>query len=227
MDCHLDKLIEHLVARAAQEVAVHQLDQRPPAFQSIADRRADNRGLGDRAVEQAMVGQDLRQAAVDGERAAPVPVLLAIGDQRRVHCRTGAGPPRTARRGRRGTSPSAAVRRSRQFRSGCARQAASTRGFSASGVQQFRLARGVERFDLLVGEHRLLQQAAHLIQVGARRKFQVDRALVSAPGSRASISALRSCPGPPSCRCRPRRDRCYRCTSESTCCHASISAFSR
>ena len=81
----LGQLVEDLVAGAAHEVAVHELRQttRPP-FQGVADRRADNGAFGDRRVEQAVVGQQLGETAIHGERAAPVAVLLAVGDQRRV-----------------------------------------------------------------------------------------------------------------------------------------------
>ena len=80
----LGELVEDLVAGAAHEVAVHQLDERPAALQGVADGRADDRAFGDRRVEQAMIRQGLGQAAIDGERAAPVAVLLAVGDQRRI-----------------------------------------------------------------------------------------------------------------------------------------------
>ena len=77
-------LVEDLVARTPQEVAVHQLHQRATPGEGVADTGTDDRGLGDGRVEQAMVGQQLRQATVDGERATPVAVLLAPRGERRV-----------------------------------------------------------------------------------------------------------------------------------------------
>ena len=80
----LRELVEDLVAGAAHEVGVHQLGHHPAAFQRVAHRRADNGGFGDRRVEQPVVGQRFGQAAIDGEGAAPIAILLAEGDHRRV-----------------------------------------------------------------------------------------------------------------------------------------------
>ena len=129
----LGELVEDLVAGPAHEVAVHQLDQRPAAFQRVADGGADDRAFGDRRVEQPMVGQRLGQAAIDGERAAPIAVLLAVGDQRRIGVEAVEDrlEERVADADR--TAASAAVGPSRRGRCGCAWRAAATRGFSASG----------------------------------------------------------------------------------------------
>ena len=80
----LGELVEDLVAGAAHEVGVHQLGDHPAPFQRVADRGADDGGFRDRRIEQAVVGESFRQAAVDGEGAAPVAVLLAEGDHGRV-----------------------------------------------------------------------------------------------------------------------------------------------
>ena len=80
----LGHLIEDLVAGAADEVAVHQLHHHAPAAHGVADRAADDRRLRDGRVEQAVIGQQLGEAAVHRERPAPVPVLLTVGDQRGV-----------------------------------------------------------------------------------------------------------------------------------------------
>ena len=77
----LRHLVEHFVTGAAQEVAVHQFDQRTAAGHGVADCAADDGGLGNRAVEQAMIRQGLGQSAIDRERAAPVAHVLAVGDE--------------------------------------------------------------------------------------------------------------------------------------------------
>ena len=77
----LRHLVEDLVASAADEVAVHQLDQGPAALQRVAHGGRHDRGFRDRRVEQPLVGQDVGQAAIDAEGAAPFPALLAIGDE--------------------------------------------------------------------------------------------------------------------------------------------------
>ena len=80
----LGHLVEDLVTGAAQEVAVHELDDRAATGHRVADAGAHDRGLGDGRVEEATVGQGLGQAAVDGEGAAPVAVFLAPCGHRRV-----------------------------------------------------------------------------------------------------------------------------------------------
>ena len=80
----LGGLVEELVARAAHEIAVHELDDGAAAREGVAHARADDRSLGDGAVEEPVVGQRLGEAAVHGEGAAPVAVLLAPGGHRRI-----------------------------------------------------------------------------------------------------------------------------------------------
>jgi len=77
-------LVEDLVTGAAQKVAVHQLDDRSTPGQGVADACAYDPGLGNRGVEQPPVRQQLGQTTVDGERAAPIAVLLTPGRHRRV-----------------------------------------------------------------------------------------------------------------------------------------------
>src|SRR5205823_8167065 len=61
----LGELVEYLVAGAPHKVAVHQFDERRAAFHAITDGSTDDGTLGDRAVEQPMVWQRLRKAAID------------------------------------------------------------------------------------------------------------------------------------------------------------------
>ena len=80
----LRQLVEHFVTSPTEEVAVHQFDDDTTATHGVADGRTDDRGFGDRRVEQAVVRQRFGQAAIDGKRAAPVAVLFAVGDQRGI-----------------------------------------------------------------------------------------------------------------------------------------------
>ena len=84
IDCHLASWLK--ISSPARPMKSQYISSTSdaPAFQGIADGRADDRGLGDGRVEQAVVGQGFRQPAIDRKRAAPVAVLFAIGDQRRV-----------------------------------------------------------------------------------------------------------------------------------------------
>ena len=80
----LGKLIEYLVSRAADEVGVHKLDDRTSARDGITYGRADDRGFGNGRVEEAVIRQSLGKSAVNGERAAPIAVVLAVGDERGI-----------------------------------------------------------------------------------------------------------------------------------------------
>ena len=80
----LRELVEDLVAGASHEVGIHQLGDDAAAFEGVADGGADDRRFRDRRVEQPMVGQRFGQAAIHGEGAAPVAVLLAERDHRRI-----------------------------------------------------------------------------------------------------------------------------------------------
>ena len=77
----LRKLIEYLVSAAAEEVAVHDLRNHTATAHGITDGGSDNRGLGDRGIEQTMIRQSLGQSSIDCESAAPLTVLLAVGDE--------------------------------------------------------------------------------------------------------------------------------------------------
>ena len=78
------ELVEHLVTRAAQEIAVHQLGDRPSAHQRVADGAGNDGALADRGIEEAVIRQRFGQAPVYAERAAPIAVVLTKGDQGRV-----------------------------------------------------------------------------------------------------------------------------------------------
>ena len=113
----------------------------PAAFQGVADGGADDGAFGDRRVEQAVVGQRLGQAAIDGERAAPVAVLLAVGDQRRVDVEAVEDRLEDARRGCRRTCSWAACCPSSSNAERLRWASCLTRGFSSLGMQHLGLAR--------------------------------------------------------------------------------------
>ena len=77
----LGHLIEDFVARAADEVGVHELDQGAAALERVADRGRHDRGLGNRRIENPVIGKQLRKAAIDAERASPLAALFTVGDQ--------------------------------------------------------------------------------------------------------------------------------------------------
>ena len=77
-------LIEDFIARAADEVGIHQLDNRASAAHRVADGRADDGRLGNRCVEEAVVGNGFGHLLVDAERAAPVAVVLAVNNERGI-----------------------------------------------------------------------------------------------------------------------------------------------
>ena len=84
MACHLAIWLKiSSPARPMKSQYISSATTRPPR-QGVADGGADDGAFGDGRVEQAVVGQGLGQAAVDGERAAPVAVLLAVGHHGRV-----------------------------------------------------------------------------------------------------------------------------------------------
>ena len=76
----LSHLVEYLVARTADKVGIHQLDDNSAAAHCVAD----DRGLGDGRVEEAVIGDRIGYLLVYAERAAPVAVILTVCDERRV-----------------------------------------------------------------------------------------------------------------------------------------------
>ena len=114
----LGHLVEDLVAGAAHEVTVHQLGHDAAAAHGVAHARAHDGTLGDRRVEEAMVGQTSRSARGRRRTRRPSP-----GSPRRR--RPWSGPrrsdrpwPRRAPRRRSGSAGGAAACRSRPGRSG-------------------------------------------------------------------------------------------------------------
>ena len=77
----LGHLVEYLVARAADKVRVHELYHRSAAAHGVAHRAAYDAGFADGSIEQAGMRKHVRQSAVHGEGAAPVPYVLAVGHQ--------------------------------------------------------------------------------------------------------------------------------------------------
>ena len=80
----LAQLVEDLVSRAADEVGVHQLHDDAAAAHAVAHGGTHDGGLGDGGVEQAVAGDGIRHAPVDGEGAAPVADVLSVGHQGRI-----------------------------------------------------------------------------------------------------------------------------------------------
>ena len=173
----LGELVEDFVAGAAHEIAVHQLDQRPAAFQGVADGGADDGAFGDRRIEQPVIGQRFGQAAIDGERAAPVAVFLAVGDQRRIDVEAVEDRLEDGIADADASAAWEAVGRLRRGRAAALGELLDARilllrVMSTSGLPS------VQRLDALVREHRRLEQAAGVLQIGARRDVEVDRLLV-------------------------------------------------
>ena len=77
----LSHLVEDLVACAADEVSVHKLDDSAAAAHCVADSRTDDSRLGDRGVEESVIRNSLGHLLVDTECAAPVTVVLTVGDE--------------------------------------------------------------------------------------------------------------------------------------------------
>ena len=140
---------------ASQKVAVHQLDERASASEGIADSGSGDRGFGDGRVEQPVVGQRLGQSLIDRERAAPVAVLLAVGDERRVFVEAvGDGFEQGvlhADTARVGNGIAARV----QTGTGLSRELDRAR-ILGKRVRHFRFACWVHRFDMPIREHRPL-----------------------------------------------------------------------
>ena len=80
----LGELVEYFVAGAADKVGIHKLDYRASARHCVTDGRADDCRLGNRCIEEAVIGNSLGQTSVNGERAAPVTVVFAIGNESRI-----------------------------------------------------------------------------------------------------------------------------------------------
>src|SRR5215211_5008430 len=53
-------------------------------LQAVSDSGGHDGGFGDWRVEQPVVWEQVRQATIDAERAAPFAVLLPVGDQELV-----------------------------------------------------------------------------------------------------------------------------------------------
>ena len=77
----LGHLVEHLVAGTADEVAVHKLNYGAAAAHAVAHGRGHNCRLGNRSIEQAVIGDSLGKAAVNRKRAAPIAVFFAVCNQ--------------------------------------------------------------------------------------------------------------------------------------------------
>ena len=80
------KLIENLVASAANEIGIHQFDERAASGKRVTDCRRDDGRLGDRRIEKTVIGDDIGKASMYTEGTAPVTAFLAIGDQAAVMC---------------------------------------------------------------------------------------------------------------------------------------------
>ena len=80
----LGHLVEYLVARAADEVCVHQLDHCAAAAHRVTYRAADYGRFGYGRVEQTAVREHVGQSPVHRESAAPVAYVFAVCDQRAV-----------------------------------------------------------------------------------------------------------------------------------------------
>ena len=83
----LGHLVEDFIARAAHKVAIHELDERAPPLEGVADGRTDDCAFGDRRVEQAVIRQGLGKPAIAGERPTPVAVFLPVDHEGRVDLR--------------------------------------------------------------------------------------------------------------------------------------------
>ena len=77
----LGHLVEDFITSSANEIAIHQFDEAAATFQSVAHGGGDNCCFRDRRIEQALIGQDIGQSAIDTEGPAPFAAFLAIGDQ--------------------------------------------------------------------------------------------------------------------------------------------------
>ena len=78
------ELVEYFVAGAADKVGIHKFDYRASACHCVTDGRADDCRLGNRSVEEAVIRNCLGQTSVNGECAAPVTVVFAIGNESRI-----------------------------------------------------------------------------------------------------------------------------------------------
>ena len=74
---HLRELADDLVVRRVDEAVELDLADRPVAAQGQADRRADDAGLGERGVDDAVLAEVLLQAVGDPEDAAELADVLA------------------------------------------------------------------------------------------------------------------------------------------------------
>ncbi len=82
----LGGVVDDLVHRQKQEIAVLDVDDRPHAHDGRADGRAEEAELGDRRVQHP-VGKFLLEPERDGERAAPAARdgdVLAQAEDRRI-----------------------------------------------------------------------------------------------------------------------------------------------
>ena len=126
------------------------------------------------ALKQAVVRQRLGQAAVDGERAAPVAVLLAVGNQRGILVEAVDDRLEDTRRAVGTASSSRTACRPCRTRSALSWRSAARRGFSLIGWFTSGLASDSESIDWFEKEHRRARQFGFLVQVHARRQFVVD-----------------------------------------------------
>ena len=74
-------LVEKLVAGAANEIGIHQLDNGAATAQGIAHTSAHNHSLGNGSVEQAMPRQQFGQPPIDTKGTTPVSVFFTPGRQ--------------------------------------------------------------------------------------------------------------------------------------------------
>src|SRR6218665_2086355 len=78
------QLIENFVAASSQKIAVHNLGNHTPARHSVTNGSAHNGALRNGRIEETMIGQCFRQSAIDRKSAAPISVLFAVSNERRV-----------------------------------------------------------------------------------------------------------------------------------------------
>jgi hypothetical protein len=80
----LRRLIAELVHRQEQEVAEHQIDDRPRTRHRGADRNSHEAGFGDRCVDNSLASEFLHQPREDLERGPRFRDVLADHEDRRI-----------------------------------------------------------------------------------------------------------------------------------------------
>ena len=173
----LRKLIEYLVSAAAEEVAVHDLRDHTAATHSVTDGCPDDRGLGDRRIEQAMVRQSLGQSSIDSESATPLTVLLTVSDQRSILVEAVGDGLEYSVPDVVGLHLAGRLAVLVKIEPGLAGNLLDARILLQRHIHiRFRVAEGV---DALVGEHHITKELTFLHEIHARGKFGVDGKLVA------------------------------------------------